>query len=134
MLSSVLRLACAICVPVLVSSPAFAQPQPPSPPAPPKTAGHAAVESLIGNTMTGTAGNAPYFAFYDKGGMLKMERGGEISTGQWSSDGDDLCEEFPDDDDETCYKLELDGSTGIMTDMDGTAYKIEILAGNPRKL
>ena len=48
----------------------------------------------------------------------------------------DLCEEFPDDDDETCYRIELDpdGMKGTMTDADGTLYGIEILPGNPQKL
>jgi hypothetical protein len=128
------KTAFAVCMSVAASSPAFAQQGPPSPPAVQKLGGHAAVEKLIGNTMTGTAGGVPYFAFYEKGGTLKMQRGGEISTGQWSSDGDYLCEEFPDDEDETCYRVELDGTTGIMTDGDGVAYMIEIVPGNPRNL
>ena len=112
----------------------LAQQQPPSPAL--GIEGHAAVERLVGNTMTGTAGGLPYFAFYDKGGTVKMQRGGEVASGQWSSDGDDLCEEFPDDDDETCYTIKLDpgGAKGTMTDTDGTAYEIEVLPGNPRKL
>ncbi|MBV9568564.1 MAG: hypothetical protein JO172_10525 [Hyphomicrobiales bacterium] len=98
--------------------------------------GHDAVEKLIGNTMTGTSGGVAYFAFYDKGGTVKMQRSGEVASGQWSSDGENLCEEFPDDDDETCYtiKLEPGGAKGTMTDADGTAYLIEILPGNPQKL
>jgi hypothetical protein len=118
---------------MLVSSLGFAQ-QAPSPPALGKLTGHAAIERLIGNTMTGTADGQPYFAFYDKDGTVKMQRGGDVSTGKWSIDGDDLCEEYPDDDDETCYKLELDGDSGVMTDEDGTVYKIEIIPGNPKKL
>lgn len=98
--------------------------------------GHAAVERLLGNTMTGTSGGVAYFAYYDKSGTVKMQRGGEIASGQWSSDGETLCEEFPDDDDETCYTVKLapDGMKGTMTDGDGTAYAIEILPGNPQKL
>jgi hypothetical protein len=122
-----------MCISMLVSSLAFAQ-QAPSPSALAKLTGHAAIERLIGNTMTGTADGEPYFAFYDKDGTVKMQRGGDVSTGKWSIDGDDLCEEYPDDEDETCYKLELDGDSGVMTDEDGTAYKIEIIPGNPKKL
>jgi hypothetical protein len=98
--------------------------------------GHAAVDRLVGNTMTGTSGGVAYFAYYDRGGTVKMERGKEVASGQWSRDGESLCEEFPDDDDETCYmiKLDPDGVKGTMTDADGTEYGIEILPGNPRKL
>jgi hypothetical protein len=119
---------------MLTSGALFAQQPAPSPSPATKLTGHAAIEALIGNTMTGSADGAPYFAFYDKDGTVKMKRGGEVSTGKWSFDEDDLCEEYPDDDDETCYKLELSGQTGIMTDEDGTAYKVEILPGNPEKL
>ena len=113
---------------------ALAQQQSPSPAQ--DIEGHAAVERLIGNTMTGTAGGVPYFAYYDKSGTVKMQRGAEVASGQWSRDGENLCEEFPDDDDETCYTIKLapDGMKGTMTDADGTEYAIEILPGNPRKL
>ncbi|MFI5012646.1 MAG: hypothetical protein ACHQAY_09880 [Hyphomicrobiales bacterium] len=117
---------------MLTSALVFAQ-QAPSP-SQGKLAGRAAIEALIGNTMTGTADGTPYFAFYDKDGTVRMQRGSEVSEGKWSIDGDNLCEEYPEDDDETCYKLELDGASGIMTDEDGTVYKIEIIPGNPHKL
>jgi hypothetical protein len=98
--------------------------------------GHAAVDRLIGNTMTGISDGVPYFAYYESGGTVKMQRGKEVASGQWSRDGESLCEEFPDDDDETCYtiKLDPDGMKGTMTDADGTQYGIEILPGNPQKL
>ena len=64
---------------MLVSNLAFAQ-QAPSPSALAKLTGHAAIERLIGNTMTGTADGEPYFAFYDKDGTVKMQRGGDVST------------------------------------------------------
>jgi hypothetical protein len=119
----------------MVATPAaVAQQQTPSPAQ--GLEGQAAVERLIGNTMTGTAGGVPYFAFYDRSGTVKMQHGTEVVSGQWSRDGENLCEEFPDDDDETCYGIKLDpnGTKGTMTDADGTAYAIEILLGNPQKL
>ncbi|SEE15455.1 hypothetical protein SAMN05444161_4991 [Rhizobiales bacterium GAS191] len=128
------RLALAICASMLISSLCFAQQQTPSPSAPTKITGKAAIEALIGNTMTGSADGTPYLAFYAKDGTVTMKRGGEVSSGKWSINGDDLCEEYPDDEDESCYKLELDGTAGVMTDEDGTPYKIEILPGNPEKL
>ena len=119
---------------MVASKAALAQQQTPS--AAQSLEGHAAIERLIGNTMTGTADGAPYFAYYDKSGTVKMQRGTEVASGQWSRDGENLCEEFPDDDDETCYmtKLAPDGMKGTMTDADGTEYGIEILPGNPQKL
>jgi hypothetical protein len=107
--------------------------QAPSPPSA-RLSGRAAIEALIGNTMTGMAGGSPYFAFYDKDGTVKMQRGSDISAGKWAIDGDDLCEEFPEDEDETCYRLELDGNRGTMTDGDGATFAIEIVKDNPRKL
>jgi len=126
------RVLVAICALMLTSGLIFAQHAPS--PSQGKLTGHAAIEKLIGNTMTGTAEGQPYFAFYDKDGTVKMQRGSEISTGKWAIDGDDLCEEYPDDDDETCYKLELDGNVGVMTDEDGISYEIEIIPGNSKKL
>jgi len=109
--------------------------QPPAAPSPSgKLSGKAAIEALIGNTMTGNADGVPYFAFYVRDGTVTMKRGAEVTSGKWSIAGDDLCEEYPDDEDESCYKLELDGMSGIMTDEDGTPYKVEILPGNPEKL
>ncbi len=101
-----------------------------------KLEGRAAVDRLIGNTMTGTSDGTPYFAFYESSGTVKMQRGKEVASGQWSRDGETLCEEFPDDDDETCYRIKLDpdGMKGTMTDADGTEYGIEILPGNPQNL
>jgi hypothetical protein len=110
------------------------QPPSPSPSQPAKLTGHAAIDALVGNTMTGTAEGSPYFAYYDKNGEVRMQQGRDVSVGHWSIDSEDLCEEYPDDDDETCYKLDLDGAKGVMTDEDGTAYAIEIIPGNPRKL
>jgi hypothetical protein len=132
----ILKAALAISISAAASCPALAQQPPLSPGATPSLTGHAAVERLIGNTMTGTADGVPYFAFYDKDGTVRMQRDGAVSTGQWSSDGEGLCEEFPEDEDETCYTLTLDrdGATGIMTDADGVAYMIGILPGNSRKL
>jgi hypothetical protein len=129
-----LKTAPAISIFLLVATQALAQQQGPSPTQ--NLEGHAAVDRLIGNTMTGTSGGVPYFAFYDRSGTVKMQRGTEVASGQWSRDGEGLCEEFPDDDDETCYiiKLNPEGMTGTMTDADGTAYAIEILPGNPQKL
>ena len=128
-----MKTALAISIFSTVATGALAQ-QPPSPAQ--SLEGNAAVERLIGNTMTGTADGVPYFAFYDRSGTVKIERGGEVASGQWSRDRENLCEEFPDDDDETCYmiKLDPDGVKGTMTDTDGTAYGIEILPGNPKKL
>lgn len=113
---------------------ALAQQQGPSPAK--AIEGGAAVERLLGNTMTGTSGGVAYFAYYDKSGTVKMQRGAEVTSGQWSRDGENLCEEFPDDDDETCYTIKLapDGMKGTMTDADGAAYAIEILPGNPQRL
>ena len=112
---------------MVASKAALAQQQTPS--AAQSLEGHAAIERLIGNTMTGTADGAPYFAYYDKSGTVKMQRGAEVASGQWSRDGENLCEE-------TCYmiKLDPDGVKGTMTDADGTEYGIEILPGNPQKL
>jgi hypothetical protein len=122
----------AICALMLTSALSFGQ-QPPSPPGG-KVEGRAAIDKLIGNTMTGTIESAPYFAFYDPSGTVKMQVGSDVGTGKWTIDGDRLCEEFPEDEDETCYHLELDGNNGTMTDEDGSVYKIEILPGNPKKL
>jgi hypothetical protein len=123
----------AICFAFFISGMAIAQ-QAPSPSAEGKVTGRAAIDKLIGNTMSGMAQGSPYFAFYDPNGTVRMQTGSDLQAGKWSIDEDNLCEEFPDDEDESCYHLELEGTSGVMTDEDGTAYKIEIIPGNPKKL
>jgi hypothetical protein len=117
-----------------LSAAALAQQPAPVPAPAAHLAGRAAVEALAGNTMTGTADGAPYFAYYDRNGEVRMKRGGDVETGHWAADEGRLCEEYPDDDDETCYTLDLEGDHGTMTDEDGTAYAITIVRDNPEKL
>ena len=127
----------AICALILTSAFGFAQDAPAPAPGqvtPGQVTGRAAIDKVIGNTMSGTIENEAYFAYYDKDGTVRMLVGGNVSHGKWSIDGNNLCEEFPDDEDETCYHFQIDDAGGIMTDEDGTDYKIEIIKGNPKKL
>ena len=78
----------AACLSLLTLGPALAQ-QPPSPSGEGKLIGRAAIDKLIGNTMSGTAQGSPYFAFYDKDGTVRMQIGGDLQSGKWTIDGDD---------------------------------------------
>jgi len=48
--------------------------------------------------------------------------------------GQQMCFEFPDDDDETCYKVEVAGDVATFTDTTGTGLRYQVVRGNPKNL
>ena len=52
----------------------------------------------------------------------------------WAVRGKQVCFEYPDDDDESCYEIVVDGNVATFTDEDGSGRRYEILKGNPKKL
>ena len=113
--------------------PAAAVAAPPAASAP--LSGLAAWNSLLGNTISGkdTDGN-PLVEYYSDKGTVKQLLDDETSTGKWSFKDNKVCFEFPDDDEESCYGVKVDGSIATFTDSDGKGKRYDILPGNPKKL
>ncbi len=117
----------------VASAPAAAPPAAPA--APRQLAGLDAWNALLGNTVTGkNDDDEVIFEFYTKDGVVKQLNDDEITTGKWSFKNGQVCFEYPDDDDPSCYKLVVDGTTATFTDEDGTGLRYQILPGNPKKL
>lgn len=114
---------------------AQAAPNAPIPAAPPKRAGLDAWNALVGNSIIGkdSEGSA-LVEYYQKDGTVKQRIDDEIATGTWSFKTGEVCFEFPDDEEETCYKVTLDGSIATFTGDDGVDRRYEVLEGNPKKL
>ena len=115
------------------ATPAVTPPAVPAASAP--LSGLAAWNSLLGNTISGkdTEGN-PLVEFYSDKGTVKQLLDDESSTGKWSFKDNKVCFEFPDDDEESCYGVKVDGSIATFTDSDGKGKRYDILPGNPKKL
>lgn len=103
--------------------------------APRRLTGLDAWNALVGNTIAGKNSDGdPLFEFYTKDGVVKQLDDDETATGKWSVKAGKVCFEFPDDDEETCYKVTVDGNVATFTDDDGSGKRYEILTGNPKRL
>ncbi len=107
----------------------------PAPAAVGRLTGAAAWNSLIGNSISGKSEEGdPLTEFYLANGTVKQLIDDEISTGKWALRGQEICFEYPEDDDETCYKLVIDGNVATFTDEDGAGRRYTVEKGNPKKL
>jgi hypothetical protein len=106
----------------------------PTPPAE-KLAGEKAWRALVGNTVTGRdADGLPLTEYYAPDGGVKRLNADEPTTGKWIARGETVCFIFPNEKEETCYKVEIAGDTATFTDSDGDGRRYAILKGNPNKL
>jgi hypothetical protein len=108
---------------------------PAAPRAPARLTGLAAWNALVGNSISGKNEDGdPVTEFYLRNGTVKQMTDDEIETGKWAARGDKICFEYPDDDEESCYTVVLDGNVATFTDEDGSGRRYEVLQGNPKKL
>lgn len=117
--------------------PAVAQAAPPAvaQAAPRRLTGLDAWNALVGNTIAGKNSDGdPFAEFYLKNGTVKQLDDDETATGKWSLKNGKVCFEFPDDDEETCYHITVEGNIATFTDDDGSGRRYEILAGNAKHL
>ncbi len=96
--------------------------------------GVAAWQQLIGNTVVASTRSGSYIEFYAPDGTLRRVDADGATKGQWAQQGDDVCFDYPDDDDRVCVHVTVHGATGSFTDSDGTADTFQILPGNARNL
>jgi hypothetical protein len=104
-------------------------------PAAGKLTGMAALNAVIGNTVSGknSDGDAGVW-FYDKKGAVKQLVDDEITVGKWAIKGEKICEEYPEDDEETCYTVEVSGNIATFADEEGNGRRYTIAAGNAKNL
>ncbi len=121
--------------PAVSSAPAAPRPAASAPAAAARLTGAAAWATLIGNSVSGKNEDGDALTeYYLANGTVKQLVDDEVATGKWVLRGNDVCFEFPDDDDETCYKLVVDGNIATFTDEDGAGRRYTVEKGNPKKL
>ena len=99
-----------------------------------KLEGAAAWQKLVGNTAVVTTKGGSYTEFYEPSGDLRRVDADGATKGQWVQDGEQVCFDYPDDDDHVCLRVTVQGSSGSFTDPDGTADTFQILPGNAKTL
>lgn len=99
-----------------------------------KLEGAAAWQKLVGNTAVVTTKGGSYTEFYEADGDLRRIDADGATKGKWTQDADQVCFDYPDDDDHVCLHVAVDGSSGRFTDTDGTVDAFEILPGNAKAL
>ena len=100
-----------------------------------KLVGIDAVQALVGNSVVGKdADGEPLVEYYMRNGTVKQLSGDTVNTGKWVLKGQQMCFEFPDDDDETCYKVEVAGDVATFTDDSGSGLRYQLVRGNPKNL
>ena len=116
------------------AAPPLAAPAPVAP-TPPTLTGEKAWRALVGNTVTGRdADGLPLTEYYAPDGGVKRLDADEPATGKWIARGETVCFIFPNDKEETCYKVEIAGDTATFTGSDGDGARYAIVKGNPNKL
>ena len=111
-----------------------AAPPPATAPAGQKLAGLAAWKTLVGNSVTGKSDDDDLVEYYAKNGTVKQRIGDDTSTGKWTMKGQKICFDYGNDEDETCYRVKVLGTTAIFTDDDGNDLVYAIVPGNAKKL
>ena len=77
-----------------------------------KLEGAAAWQKLVGNTAVVTTKGGSYTEFYEPGGDLRRTDADGATKGQWAQDGEQVCFDYPDDDDHVCLRVTVQGSSG----------------------
>ena len=91
--------------------------------------------SLIGNSVSGkNSDGEPLVEYYMANGTVKQLDGDDIATGKWALRGSKICFEYPDDEEESCYSIVVEGNIATFTDEDGAGQRYEVLKGNPKRL
>jgi hypothetical protein len=97
--------------------------------------GFEAWAKLVGNTVVGKNPDGdPLYEYYLSNGSVKQWFDGKVTTGKWNLKGKNICFKFPDDDDETCYGLQVSDNIVIFIDESGTKTRYELFPGNAKKL
>lgn len=103
--------------------------------APRRLTGLAAWNALVGNTITGkNDDDVEIVELFRRDGTSRLLIGNKIQTGKWAVKGQKVCFEYPTDDEETCYGLEVSGAIATFTEDDGSGRRYTILPGNPKAL
>jgi hypothetical protein len=116
------------------AAPPLVAPMPAAAPAPTLT-GVKAWSALVGNTIAGRdADGLPLSEYYAPDGGVKRLDADEPAAGKWIARGETVCFIFPNEKDETCYRVEVAGEVATYIDADGEARRYAILKGNAKNL
>ena len=120
MKSSAIILSCAV---LLNSAGAKAQDAP--------SAADAGFKALVGATIVGRDGEGqPALTYFAENGDVKRVDGETAAVGEWTLRGEKVCFEFDDADEETCYRVSVQGDMATFTAQDGAARAYQVLEGD----
>lgn len=105
----------------------------PAAPAAAKLSGLAAWNAIVSNTINGKRDGEEFDYYVKADGTIVWLDDGDIETGKWAMEGQNICVTFPDDDKE-CFSVELDGDIITFKDQTGSGFRGTLLKGNPKKL
>lgn len=121
--------------PVATTAPVAAPATPAATATAEKLSGLAAWSALIGNSIRGKSSDGdPLVEFYAADGTIKQLLDDELSTGKWIVRGETVCFEFPEDEEESCYRVEVSGPVVTFLEKDGSGRRFELLRGNAKGL
>jgi hypothetical protein len=116
-----------------LNNPASPATPPPSPAETAKLTGLQAWQTVKGNTIIGQRNELDYADYYAPDGRIVSLDGSDIEVGSWKLKGDQVCSQYPSEDD-ACYRLEVLGDIANFIDEDGIPSRGTILKGNPKNL
>ena len=93
----------------------------------------AAWNALVGNTVSGKRDGDAYDFLVKADGAIVWHDDGDISTGKWTVEGQNVCIALPDEDKE-CFQVSLDGDVVTFLDNAGNGFRGNMIEGNPKKL
>lgn len=91
---------------------------------------------IIGNTVHGFEDDGEFYDYYAPNGAATslLVSNNDVTHGRWTIQGGNLCINYPDDT-PACYRVEVSGGSTTLTDVSsGTAFPVQIIRGNPKRL
>jgi hypothetical protein len=99
----------------------------------PKLIGKTAWDRLVGNSIAGTEDGKALVEFYAADGTAKSMMDNQISTGNWTLEGEAICFKYSGVPKE-CYRIEVFGDAATFYNEKGDGGRYAILKGNPHGL
>ena len=88
-------------------------------------------QALVGATIVGRDGEGqPALTYFNENGDVTRVDGDTKAVGAWTLRGEKVCFEFADADDETCYRVGVQGDMATFTAQDGASRAYQVLQGD----
>jgi len=98
-----------------------------------RVTGFAAIQALVGNTITARVNGVTYTDHILPDGTLRNLEDSTLSVGKWTAEGGRYCtlyKSYP----KVCYTIEVAGSDVTLTEASGQGWRYTLTPGNPNRL